>query len=79
MTTRDPHITAARMTRAELYAQWIADDADGIRTNLDIAGLPGATALLAEMRANAALAVSRIDLAIQADRDAHAAKEQEPA
>jgi hypothetical protein len=76
----DTHATAARHTRLEMYAQWLADDVDGIRSNLDrTAGLPGTTALLAEIREQVALTLCRIDRAIQADRDASAQQEQEPA
>lgn len=69
---------SARLTRLEMYAQWLADDVDGIRSSLErTAGEPGSTALLADIREQVALTLSRIDLAIEADRQAH--HEQEPA
>lgn len=69
-----------RATRVELYADWLAHDADGLAFNLtNPAGQPiaGATSTLAAARAKLALALHKIDLAIQADRDAHS--ETEPA
>jgi hypothetical protein len=72
--------SASRATRVEMYADWLAHDADGLAFNLaNPAGqaLPGATAILADAREKVALALSRIDRAIEADRQAHS--EQEPA
>lgn len=69
----------ARETRVDVYSQWIADDVDGITyaVNHHPAGQPIATAVLAEARERVALALSRLDRAIEADRAHH--HEQEPA
>ena len=72
--------SASRATRVEMYADWLAHDADGLAHNLACpTGQPieGATTILAEARANLALALHRIDLAIEADKAANA--NQEPA
>lgn len=69
--------SASRATRIEMYADWLAHDADGLAFNLaNPAGQPieHATAILAEARASLALALHRIDLAIEADKAAN----QEP-
>jgi hypothetical protein len=70
----------SRATRVEMYLDWLAHDVDGLAFNLTNPAAPpieGATAILAEARATVALALSRIDQAIAADRAAH--REQEPA
>jgi hypothetical protein len=62
----------ARETRAEVYAQWIADDCDGLATALTVPSVfPHTTAELAKARAHVALALSRIDHAIERDNQAH--------
>lgn len=62
----------ARETRAEVYAQWIADDCDGLAAALTVPSVfPHTTAQLAEARAHVALALSRIDRAIERDNQAH--------
>lgn len=69
-----------RAHRVEMYADWLAHDADGLAFNLtNPAGQPldHATAILAEARAKLALALHRVDRAIEADKAAHA--QQEPA
>ncbi|WP_342711538.1 hypothetical protein AAFG13_06760 [Bradyrhizobium sp. B124] len=65
---------AARNKRVEGYASWLADDVDGLIFN--VAPREGApcrysTAILAEARAVVALALSKIDLAIARDKEAH--------
>jgi len=65
---------AARNTRVEGYASWLADDVDGLIHNVvprDGAPCQHSTAILAEARALVALALSKIDLAIQRDKEAH--------
>jgi hypothetical protein len=67
----------ARATRLEMYADWLAHDADGIAFNLaNPEPFTGSTAILAEARALVALALSRIDIAIERDKASHA---KEPA
>jgi hypothetical protein len=62
----------AREQRIDLYARWLADDADGLAFNLTHpAGQPIATAILAEAREKVALALGRIDQAIAKDKEAH--------
>lgn len=64
----------ARETRVEMYADWIAHDVDGLTFNLaNPAGHPieNASVILAEVRANLALCLGRIDIAIAADNAAH--------
>lgn len=68
----------ARAHRVEMYADWIAHDADGLAfalTHPRGMPFPNSTAILAEAREQVALTLSRIDRAIQADRDAHAEQE----
>lgn len=63
----------ARETRLDVYARWLADDVDGIAYNVfHPDGQPVATAILAEARERVALALSRIDRAIEQDRANHA-------
>jgi hypothetical protein len=65
---------AARNTRVEGYASWLADDVDGLIHNVaprDAAPCQHSTAILAEARAAVALALSKIDLAIARDKEAH--------
>lgn len=66
--------TKARETRVDVYSQWIADDVDGLAyaVNHHPASQPIATAVLAEARERVALALSRLDRAIETDRAAHA-------
>lgn len=60
---------ASRLRRVEGYSQWLADDVDGLTANLNHPEpLPHATAVLAEAREKVALALSRLDRAIEADR-----------
>lgn len=62
----------ARETRAEMYAQWIADDCDGLAAALTVPTVfPHTTAQLAEARALVALALHRIDRAIERDNQEH--------
>lgn len=62
----------ARETRAEVYAKWIADDCDGLAAALTVPSVfPHSTAALAEARAHVALALNRIDRAIERDTQAH--------
>lgn len=62
----------ARETRAEVYAKWLADDCDGLAASLTVPSVfPHSTAALAEARALVALALSRIDRAIERDNQAH--------
>jgi hypothetical protein len=64
---------AARLRRVEGYSQWLADYVDGLTTNLNHPEpLPSATSVLAEARERVALALSRLDRAIEADRAQHA-------
>lgn len=73
---------AARLVRVERYAQWLADDANGIACNITRAGVPpidGSTTILAGARETLLQALEEIDQAIAADRAAHAATEKEPA
>ena len=70
----------SRATRIEMYADWIAHDADGLAFNLTNPAAPpieGATAILAEARALVTRALEQIDQAIATDREAH--REKEPA
>ncbi|KRR21878.1 hypothetical protein [Bradyrhizobium retamae] len=72
----------ARARRVEMYADWLAHDADGLAFALAYPKerpFPHSTAILAEARGLVVLTLSRIDLAIEADRAAHASQEQEPA
>lgn len=63
---------AARLRRVEGYSQWLSDDVEGLTYALaHPEPLPGATAILAEARAQIALTLSRLDRAIAADADAH--------
>lgn len=61
---------AARLRRVDGYAQWLADDVDGLTANLRHDD-PHATATLAEARQRVALALSHLDRAIEQDRAAH--------
>lgn len=64
----------ARATRIAMYADWIAHDADGLAFNLSHPAaepLADATAILAEARERVALALARIDQAIEWDKQAH--------
>jgi hypothetical protein len=72
---------AHRASRVEMYADWIAHDADGLAFNVNhpAESIDGATAILAGARAKLAWALEQIDQAIAADRAAHAATEKEPA
>lgn len=71
-TTPEQASEKARETRAELYAQWIADDCDGLATALTVPTVfPHTTAELAKARATVALALSRIDRAIERDNQAN--------
>jgi hypothetical protein len=77
---RDAASQRARARRVEMYADWLAHDADGLAFALVYPKdrpFPHSTAILAEARALVALALSRLDLAIEADKHAHS--EQEPA
>ena len=76
MNTHDPQLheaarQQARASRLELYADWIVHDVDGLTFQLN--GLPPSisTAVLADARAHVALALSRLDAAIERDRKAH--------
>jgi hypothetical protein len=72
----------ARAHRVEMYADWIAHDADGLAFAIAHPGnlpFPHSTAILAEARALVALTLSRLDRAIEADRAAHAQQDQEQA
>ncbi|MGY3535376.1 hypothetical protein [Bradyrhizobium sp. USDA 4452] len=65
---------AARNKRVEGYASWLADDVDGLISAVaPREGAPSqhSTAILAEARAVVALALSKIDLAIERDKEAH--------
>jgi hypothetical protein len=69
----------ARAHRVEMYADWLTHDADGLAFALAYPKdrpFPHSTAILAEARALVALTLSRIDRAIEADKQAHS--EQEP-
>ncbi|VIO73851.1 hypothetical protein [Bradyrhizobium ivorense] len=70
MTDQQRAADAARTNRVEMYAAWLADDVDGLLHNVKPSAL--STAILAEARAAVALALNRIDIAIQHDRAAHA-------
>lgn len=65
---------AHRAARVEMYADWLAHDADGIAFNVTHPAEPidGATTILAGARAKLASALEQIDHAIAADRAAHA-------
>ena len=64
---------ASRLRRVEGYSQWLADDVDGLTYNLaNPVGQSVSTAILAEARERVALALSRIDRAIEQDRANHA-------
>lgn len=66
-----------RARRIDGYSQWIVDDVDGLTTNLESPEpLPDATTILAEARDRVALALARIDRAIERDKAHH---EQETA
>jgi hypothetical protein len=65
----------ARETRAEAYAQWIADDCDGLATALTVPSVfPHTTAELAKARGLVARALEQIDAAIAADHHANQEK-----
>lgn len=67
--------TDARATRAEMYADWLAHDADGLSAALTVPTVfPHSTAVLTEARDLVALALHRINLAIER---ANKANEQE--
>lgn len=70
-----------RATRVDMYADWLAHDADGLAFNITHPAEPieGATTILAGARAKLAWALEQIDHAIAADRAAHADQEKEPA
>lgn len=70
-----------RTTRVEMYADWLAHDADSLAFNIThpaAAPIDGATAILAEARAKLTWAIEQIDQAIVADRAVNAAQ-KEPA
>lgn len=78
MNAIDPQLTRiaasekARETRAEVYGRWIADDCDGLAAALTVPSVfPHSTAALAEARSLVALALNRIDRAIERDNQAH--------
>jgi len=85
MTAVDPKLREAasqeaRARRVEMYADWLAHDADGLAFALAYPAnvpFPHSTAILAEVRALVALTLSRLEKAIETDRAAHA--QQEPA
>jgi hypothetical protein len=65
-----------RVSRIEMYADWLHHDADGLAFNLTMPRIAeGATADLAAARAKVAGALELIDNAIAADRAAHREKE----
>ena len=66
-----------RATRVDMYADWLAHDADGLAFNITHPAEPidGATAILAGARAKLAWALEQIDQAIKADNQAHAEQE----
>lgn len=84
MNMMDPKIREAasqeaRAHRVDMYADWMAHDADGLTFTIAHPAnvpFPHATAVLAEARRLVALTLHRIDLAIEADKTAHAAQEQ---
>lgn len=65
--------TTARSQRLDIYSQWLADDVDGITFNLanNPAGQRFSTAVLADARERGALALSKIERAIEADKASH--------
>lgn len=66
----------ARETRLCMYSHWIVNDVDGLTHNLaHPAGQPVSIAILAEARELVALALGRIDRAIERDKAAHAETE----
>lgn len=75
MNISDPHLRQeARAIRIAMYADWLAHDADGLTFNLAYPGaepLADATAVLAEAREKVALALARIDQAIERDKQVH--------
>src|SRR4051812_31163710 len=63
---------AARLRRVEGYSQWLADDVDGLASALNPPDpLRDATVTLAEARERVALALSRLDRAIEHDKAHH--------
>ena len=74
-----PERDAARAIRVEMYADWLIHDVDGLTFNIThptASPFPRSTAILAETRKLVALALARIDRAIELDR---AKQEREPA
>ena len=73
-----PDLEIHRATRVEMYLDWLAHDVDGLTFNLTHPAnqpFPRSTTILAEARELVALTLSRIDLAIERDKQAHAEKE----
>ena len=65
-----------RARRIEGYAQWIVDDVDGLTANLERPEpIAEATTILAEARERVALALARIDRAIERDKAHHTEQE----
>lgn len=63
----------ARATRAEMYADWIAHDCDGLAAALTMPSVfPETAATLAEARGRVALALHHIDRAIEREKQAQA-------
>lgn len=78
MNAVDPQLSRAlacenaRATRAELYADWIAHDCDGLAAALTMPTVfPGSAATLAEARARVALALHQLDRAIEREKQAY--------
>ena len=68
----DPSATA-RVSRIELYADWLQHDADGLAFNLTMPRVADCTtAILATARAKLVSALELIDNAIAVDREANA-------
>lgn len=68
-----------RASRVEMYANWLAHDADGLAFNVAHPAdtpIPNATATLANARAKLAWAMEQLDQAIAADCRAHAAEQE---
>lgn len=61
-----------RATRAEIYADWIVHDCDGLAAALTMPTVfPGSAAILAEARARVAIALHQLDRAIEREKQAH--------
>jgi hypothetical protein len=68
-----------RADRIELYADWLAHDADGLAFNIAHPAdtpIPNATTTLANARAKLAWALEQLDQAIAADSRAHASEQE---